>query len=239
MLAAASFWPTTHDILTPARRHRGLRHPRGARCPRLPDLGHDGLARGERLARPGAEEQIDNEKYEYKLRDWAAVDTIGIALLASADPARPSRTAAAANPHRAPTSDDALVCLPHVDAEHSPTGRADTVLVVVTIDPHRTREGTALPGRRRHLRGPRRALPRDLHWARTYVRLDRGALCPRGARGAHVSTPARPPVETVGPRLEPTGAARPATPRAPGAHAGVPGLHAGHRVYRTAVSTWS
>ncbi len=99
----------------------------------------------ENVARPGAEEQIDNEKYEYKLRDWAAVDTIGIALLARrlneirhAHPALQQLRTLTVHP----TSDDALVCFSrHVDAEHSPTGRADTVLVVVTIDPHRTREG--------------------------------------------------------------------------------------------------
>ena len=42
-----------------------------------------------------------------------------------------------------PTSDDATVAFSkHLSAEHSPTGRADTVLVVVNLDPWNTRAGT-------------------------------------------------------------------------------------------------
>jgi hypothetical protein len=40
-----------------------------------------------------------------------------------------------------PTSNDAIICSSkHLDAEHSPTGREDTVVVVLTIDPFRARE---------------------------------------------------------------------------------------------------
>ncbi|HIZ37026.1 MAG TPA: alpha-1,4-glucan--maltose-1-phosphate maltosyltransferase, partial [Candidatus Ruania gallistercoris] len=40
-----------------------------------------------------------------------------------------------------PTTDDATFCFSkHVPAEHSPTGQADTVIVVVNLDPHASRE---------------------------------------------------------------------------------------------------
>src|SRR5690625_6804654 len=35
----------------------------------------------ENVARPGAEEQIDNEKYEFKPRDWERADDLGIVTL--------------------------------------------------------------------------------------------------------------------------------------------------------------
>jgi starch synthase (maltosyl-transferring) len=36
-----------------------------------------------------------------------------------------------------------LLCFSrHLAAEHSPTGQADTVVVVINLDPHATREGT-------------------------------------------------------------------------------------------------
>ena len=34
----------------------------------------------ESVARPGAEEYIDNEKFEYKMRDWAAIEKEGTSL---------------------------------------------------------------------------------------------------------------------------------------------------------------
>ena len=34
----------------------------------------------ENVARPGSEENIDNEKYEYKIRDWEAIDAAGTSL---------------------------------------------------------------------------------------------------------------------------------------------------------------
>ena len=41
------------------------------------------------------------------------------------------------------TSDDQIVCFSkHLPRSHSPTGTADTVIVVLNIDPHSTREAT-------------------------------------------------------------------------------------------------
>ncbi|WP_127507612.1 maltotransferase domain-containing protein [Actinoplanes solisilvae] len=69
-----SFWPTTHDILTPFMQHGGPEtwKMRAALAATLsPSYGiYAGYELVENVARPGAEEQIDNEKYEYKNRDW-------------------------------------------------------------------------------------------------------------------------------------------------------------------------
>ncbi|QDO90455.1 alpha-1,4-glucan--maltose-1-phosphate maltosyltransferase [Ornithinimicrobium ciconiae] len=69
-----SFWPTTHDILTPYMQYGGptvfqLRAALAATL--VPTYGiYAGYEHCEHVARPGAEEQIDNEKYEFKNRRW-------------------------------------------------------------------------------------------------------------------------------------------------------------------------
>ena len=69
-----SFWPTTHDILTPYMQFGGpaawkLRAALAATL--VPTYGiYTGYELMEHVARPGAEEQLDNEKYEYKNRHW-------------------------------------------------------------------------------------------------------------------------------------------------------------------------
>ncbi len=102
----------------------------------------------ENVARPGSEENIDNEKYEYKVRDWEGAEDAGDSLapfLARLNDIR--RTHPALLQLRNLTvhwSDDeaVLVYSKHLDAALSPTGRADTVLVVANVDPHSVRETT-------------------------------------------------------------------------------------------------
>ena len=83
-----SFWPTTHDILTPYMQFGGpaawkLRAALAATL--VPTYGiYAGYELMEHVARPGAEEQIDNEKYEYKDRHWDDYEPGG----AKAGPAR-------------------------------------------------------------------------------------------------------------------------------------------------------
>ncbi|SFK27179.1 alpha-1,4-glucan--maltose-1-phosphate maltosyltransferase [Cellulomonas sp. KH9] len=146
-----SFWPTTHDILPPYLQHGGV--PGFAVRAVLAATGsptwgvYSGYELVENVPRPGVEEQIDNEKYEFRPRDWARADDLGIALLLGrlneirrAHPALQQLR----NVRVHPTTDDALVCFSrHLDAAHSPTGRPDTVVVVVNIDPHNAREGVA------------------------------------------------------------------------------------------------
>ncbi|WP_407344174.1 alpha-1,4-glucan--maltose-1-phosphate maltosyltransferase [Pengzhenrongella phosphoraccumulans] len=145
-----SFWPTTHDILPPylsgggqaAFAVRAVLAATGS-----PTWGiYSGYELVEDVPRPGVEEQIDNEKYEYKPRDWARADTLGIkALLTRLNEIRRAHPALQQlrdlRVHR--TSDDALLCFSrYIAAEQSPTGQADTVVIVVNLDPHATHEGT-------------------------------------------------------------------------------------------------
>lgn len=145
-----SFWPTTHDILTPYMQHggtaafavRAVLAATGA-----PTWGiYSGYELVENVPRPGVEEQIDNEKYEIKPRDWAAAEAIGIArLLTQLNDVRRERRALqrlrGLTVH--PTTNDQVLCFSrHVTAEQSPDGVADAVLVVVNLDPHHTQEST-------------------------------------------------------------------------------------------------
>jgi starch synthase (maltosyl-transferring) len=102
----------------------------------------------ESVARPGAEEAIDNEKYEYKPRDFAAAELEGRSLalyLGILNGIRSSHPALAQlrNIHFHSSDDDAvLVYSKHLDGRFTPDGIADTVIVVVNVDPHSVRETT-------------------------------------------------------------------------------------------------
>ncbi|MDO5672245.1 MAG: DUF3416 domain-containing protein [Actinomycetaceae bacterium] len=138
-----AFWPATHDILTPFMQNHG---PRGyALRATLAATGAPtwGIQTGyefcENVPRPGAEEQIDNEKYEFKIRDWNHADDVGLETIIR-------RLNAARRAHPAlqrlrnitfhETESDSVICFSkYVAAEHSPTGEADTVLVVLNLDP--------------------------------------------------------------------------------------------------------
>ncbi|WP_241246080.1 alpha-1,4-glucan--maltose-1-phosphate maltosyltransferase [Microbacterium sp. 4R-513] len=100
----------------------------------------------ENVARPGSEENIDNEKYEYKLRDWAAAEESGDSLapfLTKLNEIRREHPALRQlrNFSAHWSDDDAiLVYSKHLDAALSPTGRNDTIIVVVNVDPHSVRQ---------------------------------------------------------------------------------------------------
>jgi len=76
-----SFWPTTHDILTPYMTNGGpaawkLRAALAATL--VPTYGiYAGYELMESVPRPGAQEQIDNEKYEFKNRHWEDYEQYG------------------------------------------------------------------------------------------------------------------------------------------------------------------
>mgnify|MGYP000935458602 FL=1 len=158
-----AFWPTTHDILTPFMTNGKvaafkLRAVLAATM--SPTWGiYSGYELAESTPRPGFEEQLNNEKYEYKPRDFAAARANGIETLLT-------RLNAARAAHPAlrqlrdiwfhGTSDDTLIAYSkRVDAAHSPTGEDDIVLTVVNLDPHNIREGEV------YLNLPQLGLPAD------------------------------------------------------------------------------
>ncbi|BDA63496.1 alpha-1,4-glucan--maltose-1-phosphate maltosyltransferase [Actinomyces capricornis] len=144
-----AFWPTTHDILTPFMTNGKvpafkLRAVLAATL--SPTWGiYSGYELAESTPRPGYEEQIDNEKYEYKPRDFGAARANGIedllTRLNSARAAHPALTQLRNITFHA-TSDDSLIAYSkRLEAAHSPTGRQDVVLTVVNLDPHSARAG--------------------------------------------------------------------------------------------------
>lgn len=102
----------------------------------------------ENVARPGAEENIDNEKYEYKTRDWAGAEESGRSLAPYLTRLNEIRRAHPAlgqlrNLLVHGSDDDAiLVYSKHLQRAFTGTGAADTLLVVVNTDPHSARETT-------------------------------------------------------------------------------------------------
>ncbi|MHA6694230.1 maltotransferase domain-containing protein [Homoserinimonas sp. A520] len=102
----------------------------------------------EDVARPGSEENIDNEKYEYRPRDYAAAEAEGRSLapylkvlnrIRSEHPAL--RQLRNLDVH---WSDDPsiLVYSKHLDGKYIRSGRSDAVIVVANVDPHAVRETT-------------------------------------------------------------------------------------------------
>jgi len=142
----------TPDILTeylqfggrPAYRIRAVLAATGA-----PTWGvYSGYELIENVARPGAEENIDNEKYEYKARDFATAETDGrsiaadISLLNTIRRSHPALGQLRNLRFHGSDDDSIVVYSKHLDAEFTGTGRADTLLVVVNVDPHSVRETT-------------------------------------------------------------------------------------------------
>lgn len=139
-----TFWPTTHDILTAQMTTGGtaifaIRAILAATA--SPSWGiYSGYEFVENVQRPGFEEQIDNEKYEYRPRNWEQMNQYGLANLLTLLNSARKRHPALQQLHRIevhPTSDGRLLCFSkHVPAKFSPTGEEDTVIVVVNLDPH-------------------------------------------------------------------------------------------------------
>jgi starch synthase (maltosyl-transferring) len=147
-----SFWPTTHDILTPYMQYGGptawkLRAALAATL--SPTYGiYTGYELVENVARPGAEEQIDNEKYQFKNRRWEDFEPGGpkagqtlAPYLTTLNQIRRAHPAL----HwlrnlRFHAADDANVTV--FSKTRRVDGRDDIVLVVANLDPHATRETT-------------------------------------------------------------------------------------------------
>ncbi|TQK77275.1 alpha-1,4-glucan:maltose-1-phosphate maltosyltransferase [Rarobacter incanus] len=144
-----SFWPTTHDILPPYLQNGGIagfkvRAILAAMSSPLWGI-YSGYELVENVPRPGVEEQIDNEKYEFKPRNWSLAQHYGIAdLLTRLNGIKRNHPALRQlrNLRVHPTTSDDLVAFSHhLDAAYTPSHVADTVLTVVNLDPHGAREG--------------------------------------------------------------------------------------------------
>ncbi len=151
-----SFWPTTHDILTPYMQFGGpaawkLRAALAALL--VPTYGiYAGYELVEHVARPGAEEQIDNEKYQLKDRHWADYEPGGpkegqslAGWLTRLNEIRRDHPALRwLRNLRFHHVDDENILAFSKAREVTPTdGSAtydDIVVVVVNVDPHSTRE---------------------------------------------------------------------------------------------------
>ncbi len=95
--------------------------------------------------RPGSEEYLDSEKYQIRIRDWAAAEAQGHSLapyLTMLNHVREQHPALQElrnlTVHNA--EDDAIVVFSKTTTQ--PGGVRDTVIVVVNVDPHSAREST-------------------------------------------------------------------------------------------------
>jgi starch synthase (maltosyl-transferring) len=145
-----SFWPTTHDILTPYMQYGGptafkLRAALAATL--VPTYGiYAGYEHVENVARPGVEEQIDNEKYQFKDRRWSEREPGGPRAGQTLAPyLKRLNEIRAAHPCLHWLRN---ISFHHVDDENILAfskrrlvdGRDDIVVVIANLDPHATRE---------------------------------------------------------------------------------------------------
>ncbi|MEO0027114.1 MAG: hypothetical protein RL716_445 [Actinomycetota bacterium] len=147
-----NLWVSTPDILTEYLQFGG---PAGHKIRAViaatvsPSWGmYAGYELCESVARPGAEEHIDSEKFEFRPRDWQGAEKGGRSIAGYITKLNQIRHAHPAlqqlRNFELHHSDDSgiLVFSKHLDAAHTPNGKSDTILVVVNVDPHAVRETT-------------------------------------------------------------------------------------------------
>ena len=101
-----------------------------------------GYEQYENVARAGSEENIDNEKYEYKQRDWSDPDTLApyltrLNLIRAAHPAL--RQLRNLDIHWS-DDDSILVYSKYLAGKYVEGGMPDGIIIVVNLDPHSVRE---------------------------------------------------------------------------------------------------
>ncbi|MEO6942044.1 MAG: maltotransferase domain-containing protein [Terrimesophilobacter sp.] len=102
----------------------------------------------ENVARPGSEENIDNEKYQYRPRDWAAAEKSASSIapyLRALNRIRSEHPALRQLKNLAVHwSDDEsiLVYSKYLDGRFVRSGQTDGIIVVANVDPHSVRETT-------------------------------------------------------------------------------------------------
>lgn len=149
-LMRPAFWPTTHDILTPQMWHGGaaIFHIRAMLAALTsPTWGiYSGYECLENDNRPGFEEQNNNEKYEYRPRNWDASYETGIpqlfTLLNSLRAQHPALRQLHNIHFHSTNHPDIIAFSKYIDGKFTPTGEADIVLSVISLNPHDVVEGT-------------------------------------------------------------------------------------------------
>ncbi len=107
---------------------------------------YSGFELYEDVARPGSEENIDNEKYEYRPRDFAKAEKLGVSLapyLSELNRIRAEHPALRQlrNLDLHWSDDDSiLVYSKFLDGRFTDTGAHDGLLIVANVDPHSVRE---------------------------------------------------------------------------------------------------
>ena len=102
----------------------------------------------ENVARPGSEENIDNEKYQYRPRDWAAAEKAGTSIapyLTTLNRIRAEHPALRQLRNlTVHWSDDEsmLVYSKVLPGRFVRSGRSDGIIVIANVDPHSARETT-------------------------------------------------------------------------------------------------
>ena len=145
-----NFFVNTPDILTEYLQFggRGAYKVRAALAATAsPSWGvYAGYELVENVARPGSEENIDNEKYEYKQRDWAAADVAGTTLAPYLTRLNLIR---AAHPSLRQlrnldiqwTDDESIIAYSKfLPARFTGTGSPDGLIIVANLDSHAVRE---------------------------------------------------------------------------------------------------
>ncbi|MCU1573539.1 MAG: alpha,4-glucan--maltose-phosphate maltosyltransferase [Micrococcaceae bacterium] len=149
-----NFFVNTPDILTEYLQYSGpagfkIRAVLAAMASPLWGM-YAGFELYEHVARPGAEEYIDNEKYEYKQRDFEAAEASGRSLAPFVTMLNRIRKEHPAlrdlqNLTIHPTTDAATIAFSKHKVIPAGTGMPaakDTIIVIVNVDPHSMREGT-------------------------------------------------------------------------------------------------
>lgn len=109
---------------------------------------YSGFELMENVARPGSEEYIDNEKYEFKPRDWAKARRDGNSISDYLTRLNQIRAAHPALQQLRNLSlhwsddDSILVFSKRIPGEFTTDSNSDTIIVVANLDPHAVRETT-------------------------------------------------------------------------------------------------
>jgi starch synthase (maltosyl-transferring) len=147
-----NLWVNTPDILTEYLQFGGkaaFKTRAALAATGAPSWGmYAGFELLESVARQGAEEYIDNEKFEFRPRDFAAAEKAGKSIAPYITKLNQIR---AENPALwqlrnlfTHWSDDSSIFVfsKHLSARHSPDGQSNTIIVVANVDPHAVRETT-------------------------------------------------------------------------------------------------